>query len=214
MKRALWLGGLLSLYALQAEACNLKTGLAPFVVDGSAVSRPAPEDALEAPEVKLVGVVRGVGGTAGSCDGSGMLILRLEAPDGDYEPSELGYEFRLVSAQSPYRMLPDAPVAVSADASRNEVVLLWPDDAPGQQQPVQMQIEVRAVTRDGQFGPATALAVDTRDPEVIAAERERLREEEKQRERLAEEQEKERKRLEKAQEKERKRLEQALQDAN
>lgn len=196
MKRALWLGGLLSLHALQAGACNLKTGLVPFPVDEAAVSRPAPEDALDAPEIRLMTVVRGVGGAAGSCDGSGMLILRLEAPDGDYEPNELGYEFRLVSAQSPYRMLPDAPVAVSADASRNEVVLLWPDDVPGQQQPVHMQIEVRAVTHDGQFGPAAILDVDTRDPAVIAAEREQQREAEKARKKLEKEQEKERKRLE------------------
>lgn len=214
MKHAFWLGGLLVLPALQAGACDLKTGLVPFETDAAAISRPAPEDALEAPEVELVGAVRGVGGAAGSCDASGMLILRLRAPDGDYEPAELGYEFRAVQAQPSYPMLPATPVAISAEAKRDEVVLLWTDAAPAQQQPLQLHIEVRALTRDGQFGPAATLIVDTRDPAVVEAERKRLREEEKERERLAEEQEEERRRLEKEQEKERKRLQREQEDAS
>lgn len=159
-----WLWGLCALLPAQAaHACGLNTHLAPFALNAGAAPSEAPEDTLKAPELKVTEITRGLGGAAGTCDGSGLLGLRLDWPRGDYKLDQIGFEFRVVSADTPYAVFPAEPVTVVSDSRRANLLFLWPDDAPGQQKPLRMEVEVRAVTHDYQRGPPTRFIVDSNE---------------------------------------------------
>jgi hypothetical protein len=193
MKQSLLLSGMfLSLCVFQAAACDLKTGYVPFAYADGAVPHDAEPKALREPEPKLIDVVRGVGGGPGSCDGSGMAIVRLKYSGGDYRLADIGFEFHVVSGQPQVQVFPDGPVALAPDIQRDELVFLWNDVAPAQQQPLRMQVEVRAVTRDHALGTVATFEIDTRDPDVIKQEQEDRRAAEKEQKR----QEKEKRRAE------------------
>lgn len=146
-----------------AQNCGLDTHHAPFQVDAGTTPVDVPEDTVRIPELKALRLDRGVGGAPGTCDGSGILTLRLDWPRGDYKIDQIGFEFRVVSAQAPYAVFPATPVAVTTGERRSEVLFFWPDDAPGRQQPLSMQVEVRAVTRGNLRGPAAELTIDSQD---------------------------------------------------
>ncbi|MGS1078945.1 hypothetical protein [Pseudoxanthomonas beigongshangi] len=157
-----WLWGLCALLPAQAvEACGLNTHMTPFELQAGATPSDAAEDSLRAPELKVTEITRGLGGAPGTCDGSGLLGVRLEWPRGDYKLEDIGFEFRVVSADSPYALFPAEPVRVISDSRRAELLFLWPDDAPGQQKPLRIEVEVRAVTRDYRRGPVARFSVDS-----------------------------------------------------
>lgn len=159
-----WLWGLCALLAApMANACNLNTHMRPFALEDGVAPKEAPEDTLRAPELKVTEVTRGLGGVPGTCDGSGLLGIRLEWPRGDYKIEDIGFEFRVVSAEWSYAVFPAEPVAVVSDSRRAELLFLWPDDAPAQQKPLRMEVEVRAVTRDYLRGPPVRLTIDSGD---------------------------------------------------
>lgn len=199
MKRlSIAVGLFLSALASQSLACGLKKGYVPFEYAPGAVAQEAAPDTLDAPDPTLVEVVRGVGGAPGTCDGTGMAVVRLKWSDGDYRLSDVGFEFRVVWGQAAQSMFPKGPIALAPDIKRDELVFMWNDDAPGQQQPLQMQVEVRAVTRDRLYGPAATFFIDTRAPDVVKQEREAREEAERAQRKLEKELEKERKRAERA----------------
>ena len=116
-----------------ALACSLKTGAQPFVVQGQASN--AAVEGLKAPLVEVVSITRGIGSRHASCDDTGLLSLKVEWPRGtDYKLRDIGFEFRVVSGEDSYAIFP-------------------------QQQAIQLQVEVRAVTADNQRGPATLATI-------------------------------------------------------
>ena len=157
-----WLLGLCALLpAHAAMACGLNTHIAPFEIDAGAEPTDAPEDTLQSPELRITEITRGLGGAPGTCDGSGLLGLRLDWPRGEYSLDQVGFEFRIVSSNNDMTMFPTAPVKVITDSRRANVLFFWTDVAPSQQQPLRVEVEVRAVTKGYVRGPATRLIVDS-----------------------------------------------------
>lgn len=146
-----------------AWACGMNTHTKPFVLAEGATPSDAPVDTLRAPELRVIEVTRGLGGAEGMCDGQGLLGIRLTWPRGDYDLNQVGFEFRVVAMDSPYTVFPAEPVAAVSDTRRADMLFFFPDDAPGQQKPLRMEVEVRAVTRNYQRGPATRLVIDSTD---------------------------------------------------
>nr|WP_298155424.1 hypothetical protein [uncultured Pseudoxanthomonas sp.] len=145
------------LFAADAAACNLSTGTAPFAVAGTpAVDAGA---ALRAPALELVSLTRGIDGRA-SCDASGLLTLSVEWPRGtDYKLREIGFEFRVSGGEDTLSIFPATPVTGRVDGRRSEFVFLWQDGPPAQQSPIDLVVEVRAVTPDNRRGPPAQLRV-------------------------------------------------------
>lgn len=168
MKALRWLGPSVAVLALacsmtaHAQSCGLDSHHVPFQVDPDTKPTDVDEETLRTPELKALRLDRGIGGASG-CDGSGILTVRLDWPRGDYKIDQVGFQFRVVSSQSPYAVFPAEPVAVITGDRRSELLFFWPDDPPGRQQPLHMEVEVRAVTRGNLRGPPTLFTVDSAD---------------------------------------------------
>ena len=146
------------LSAPAALACSLKSGAQPFVVLGQGSS--APSEGLKAPVVEVVSITRGIGTRQASCDDTGLLSLKVEWPRGtDYKLRDIGFEFRVVSGEDSYAIFPQEPVTGRVDGRDSEFLFMWRDGPPPQQQAIQLQVEVRAVTADNQRGPATLATI-------------------------------------------------------
>ena len=145
-------------FAPAALACSLKTGAQPFVVQGQASN--AAVEGLKAPLVEVVSITRGIGTRHASCDDTGLLSLKVEWPRGtDYKLRDIGFEFRVVSGEDSYAIFPQAPVTSRVDGRDSEFLFMWRDGPPPQQQAIQLQVEVRAVTADNLRGPATVAII-------------------------------------------------------
>ena len=141
------------------SACALSSGITPFAT-GSQLPRQAEAGALKPPQVEIAGITRGVGTRHASCDDTGLLTLQLEWPRGtDYKLRELGFEFRVVSGDPGIAIFPDGPVAGRVNGKRSEFLFMWRDGPPDQQQPLELELEVRAVTPDNRRGPPARLRV-------------------------------------------------------
>ncbi|HET6395775.1 MAG TPA: hypothetical protein VFF91_02930 [Pseudoxanthomonas sp.] len=153
----LWCLILLCAWPAQAAlACAFQSNVKSFAVAAPLVD--AAE--LPAPEIEEVSVTRGLGGAA-SCDQRGFLTVRLRWPRGSsYDLEDIGFEYRVVRGQAPEGMLPAEPVAADASGRRTEHLFTWQDGAPAQQQALQLQVEVRAVTPDRRRGPPATLAIE------------------------------------------------------
>ncbi|KRG70634.1 hypothetical protein [Pseudoxanthomonas dokdonensis] len=160
MKRLILTALCLLAPVLEATACGLETGLQPFaIVDNSQDSG---DGELEAPEIEVTNVTRGIGAGIGRCDDVGLLSVRLLWPRGDFKVDEVGFVFKVVSGEAPSEMFPDSPVAVVGNSRRNNILFMWNDSAPSQQKPFRLEVEARAVTHDNRLGPATRFIVDSR----------------------------------------------------
>jgi len=141
------------------EACSLKSGVNEFKPQGTTTS--AGQEGLKAPELELVSITRGIGTRHSSCDDTGLLSIRVEWPRGtDYKMRDIGFEFRVVSGESTYEIFPQTAVAMDVDGRVSEFLFMWRDGPPAQQQPINLQVEVRAVTADNRHGPPARLAVN------------------------------------------------------
>lgn len=161
MKGLLCLFFSMLLYAVDVSACALTTGYKQFELEVDARPSDAPDDTLRMPEVEVVSITRGVGGAPDTCAGSGILVLDLKWPRGEYKIDDVGFEFRVVSMDSSYAVFPAEPIAIITDKRRAEFLLLWPDDPPAQQKPLRMEVEVRAVTRGYLRGPPMRFTIDS-----------------------------------------------------
>ena len=86
--------------------------------------------------------------------------MSVEWPRGtDYKLRELGFEFRVVGGEDRLSIFPKAPVTGRVDGRRSEFVFLWQDGPPAQQQPIDLVVEVRAVTPDNRRGPPAQLRI-------------------------------------------------------
>ncbi|MEJ1095243.1 MULTISPECIES: hypothetical protein [unclassified Pseudoxanthomonas] len=143
-----------------AYACKLSSGVAPFQVSTATASPSAPEE-LKPPEVRVISVTRGVGTRRASCDDTGLLTLQVEWPRGtDYKVRDLGFQFRVVSGETAYALFPAEPVAGKVEGRQAEFLFMWQDGPPAEQQPIRLEVEVRAVTQDHRLGPPTRFVLD------------------------------------------------------
>ncbi len=157
----------LALAAHAGLACSLDTGMQPFALEADGSNSPSgragQDEVLEAPELEVTGLTRGIGGSSGSCNGTGLLSIRLNWPRGDYKLEDIGFVFKVVSQGDAYPIFPAQPIAVTNGKRRADLLFMWDDDVPAQQKPVYMEVEVRAVTHGNELGPATRLVVDSRN---------------------------------------------------
>lgn len=147
-----------ALAAPQAFACGMTSTAVPFEVGEDAQAAVA-DDAgeLPAPPTVVTEIVRGIGANHASCDDTGLLSLVIEWPRGKYKLREIGFEFAPVSGQPPYAIFPEGPVQGRMQGRRSEFLFMWREGPPSQQKPIDIQVQVRAVTRDNMRGPATNL---------------------------------------------------------
>lgn len=147
------------LFMADAAACNLSTGTTPFAVAAAPAAEAETGDGLRAPALEMVSLTRGINGRA-SCDASGLLTVSVEWPRGtDYKLRDLGFEFRVVGGEDRLSIFPKAPVTGRVDGRRSEFVFLWQDGPPAQQGPIDLVVEVRAVTPDNRRGPPAQLRI-------------------------------------------------------
>lgn len=85
----------------------------------------------------------------------------MAAWDG-YKLREIGFEFRVISGEDSYSIFPAGPVSGKAEGRDSEFLFMWRDGPPAQQQPVRLEVEVRAVTPDNRHGPAARTVITRR----------------------------------------------------
>lgn len=143
-----------------AMACSLKTGVQPFVPQGTVSSDVSA--GLKAPLVEVLSITRGIGARHSSCDDMGLVTLKLEWPRGtEYKLREIGFEFRVVSGEDSYQIFPAGPVSTKAESRDSEYLFMWRDGPPAEQRAVRLEVEVRAVTPDNRRGPATRVTISS-----------------------------------------------------
>src|SRR5690606_23628060 len=112
----------------------------------------------QVPEVEDVSFTRGLAGGA-SCDQLGFLTIKLRWPRGPHDLEDVGFEYRVVNGEAPEDLLPEGLVVAPVRGRRTEHQLTWNDGAPGEQRPLRLLLEVRAVTSDGLRGPPAQVRV-------------------------------------------------------
>lgn len=141
------------------SACSLSSGITPFKPVVPTAQDGVAGD-LQPPELEVASVTRGVGTRHASCDDTGLLTVSVEWPRGtDYKLRELGFEFRVVGGDAGLAIFPEGPVAGRVDGRRSEFLFMWRDGPPSEQKPLDLQVEVRAVTPDNRRGPPALLRV-------------------------------------------------------
>jgi len=151
-----------SLVAGDAWACGMTGTVVPFTVAAEVGQQAAAGD-LPAPSATVTEIVRGIGANHASCDDTGLLTVVVEWPRGRYKLREVGFEFSVAAATGPAApgaaIFPQGPVQGRINGRNGEFLFLWRDGAPAQQAFIDLQVDVRAVTAQGQRGPPTRLLV-------------------------------------------------------
>jgi len=152
------------LVAPGAGACGMTSKLTVFEpVAGSVPTAQADgeqaEAELPAPVAVVTEIVRGIGPKHSTCDDTGLLSVEIQWPRGKYKLRDLGFEFKVVSGTTAYAIFPDSPIQAPIDGRRGDFLFMWQEGGPSQQQPIDLQVEVRAVTRDNRRGPPTRILV-------------------------------------------------------
>ena len=146
-------------YSQPANACGMTSKLVPFEVAAGSVPVDAPSPDLPAPSAVVTEFVRGIGSNHATCDDTGLLTIVVEWPRGKYKPRDLGFQFSVVSGTSRLAIFPDTPVQAPLDGRRSDFLFMWQDGPPAQQEYIDLQVEVRAVTRDNQRGAPAKILV-------------------------------------------------------
>ncbi len=141
----------------EASACGMSSTAVPFETDRTQTARDAPSGELPQPPAVVSEIVRGIGANHATCNDTGLVTVLIQWPRGKYKLGEVGFEFIPVGGTIPYPIFPEGPVQGREARRRSEFLFLWSDGPPSQQKPIDMQVDVRAVTRDNQRGPATRL---------------------------------------------------------
>jgi len=154
----LWYLLLLAAMPMQAAiGCPIKSNVHPFPASGPWIDTTE----LPAPVVEKVSVTRGLDG-AGSCDRLGLLSIQLRWPRAKgVDVENVGFEYRVLRGRAPEGMLPDAAVAAPpVSGRRTEHLLTWDDGPQVRGQPLDLLVEVRAITRDYRRGPPAVFVID------------------------------------------------------
>ena len=155
-----WMVVLCALLAVQdVAACGMTSKLVPFAVTEGSSPVEAAGGELPAPVAVVGEIVRGIGPNHSSCDDTGLLNVTVQWPRGDYKLRELGFEFKVVAGSTPYAIFPAGPVQAPISGRSSDFLFMWREGGPAQQQPIDLQVEVRAVTRDNRRGPPARILV-------------------------------------------------------
>ncbi len=141
------------LAAPQVFACGMTSKVVPFEPAPGSTPIEAIADGLPAPVVLSTEITRGIGTSHTSCNDIGLLTVMIGWPRGGYKLRDLGFEFRIVSGKSPYPIFPEGPVQGPISGRKTDFLFMWRDGPPAQHKTLDLQVEVRAVTRDNQRGP-------------------------------------------------------------
>ena len=135
--------------AQSAAACLFTSNMVPFPADAAAlVDNPS----IPAPEIEETSLIRGAGGGA-TCDALGFMSVQLKWPRGsDYDLEEIGFEYRVVDGEAPEGLIPGPSLASPVSGRKAEHQFIWEDVPPAMQRPIQLMLEVRAITPDHQRG--------------------------------------------------------------
>ena len=147
------------LVAPGAGACGMTSKLTAFEPVADSVPAVQADVELPAPVAVVTEIVRGIGPKHSTCDDTGLLSVEIEWPRGKYKLRDLGFEFKVVSGTTAYAIFPDNPIQAPIDGRRGDFLFMWQEGAPSQQQPIDLQVEVRAVTRDNLRGPPARIVV-------------------------------------------------------
>ncbi len=162
MKRSRALGAFLMLVVAEAGACGMNSTAVPFETDPGIPAQDAPPGDLPLPSAVVTEVVRGIGSNHETCNDTGLLSVVVEWPRGKYKLREVGFQFEPVGGNASHPIFPEGPVQGRENRRSSEFLFLWRDGPPSQQRPIDMQVDVRAVTRDNLRGPATRLRLGAR----------------------------------------------------
>jgi hypothetical protein len=104
-------------------------------------------------------MVRGIGPKHSTCDDTGLLTVMLEWPRGKHKLRDVGFLFEVVSGAQSYAIFPEGPIQAPINGRDSDFLFMWQEGAPAQQKPIDLQVDVRAVTRDNRRGPPTRIVV-------------------------------------------------------
>lgn len=147
------------LAAPHVHACGMTNRLTPFALDAGNASAEAVDGEIPAPVLAVKEIVRGIGPKHATCDDTGLLSVALEWPRGKHKLRDLGFEFEVVSGSQPYAIFPEGPIQAPVAGRSSDFLFMWQEGAPAQQKTIDLQVDVRAVTRDNRRGPATRIVV-------------------------------------------------------
>ncbi len=147
------------LMAPGAGACGMNSKLTVFEPVAGSVPAAATSGDLPAPMATVTQIVRGIGPNHATCDDTGLLSIVVEWPRGKYKLRDIGFKFKVVSGAAPYLIFPDAATQAPITRRQSDFLFMWQEGAPSQQQPINLQVEVWAVTRDNLHGPPTRIVV-------------------------------------------------------
>lgn len=88
-------------------------------------------------------------------------MLELHWPKSSvYKPKDIGFYFRVVSGKEPDRIFPLGPVTGTIDGRTVRFFFAWLDGHPSGQSPLKLDVEVFAVNKGLQIGPAQRFRID------------------------------------------------------
>ncbi len=148
-----------SFAAADVVACGMTSTLVPLAMTGGSAPVDASAEELPAPVAVVTDLVRGIGPNHSSCDDTGLLTVVVEWPRSRYKLRDLGFEFTVVSGTTAYAIFPAGPLQAPSSGRRSDFLFMWREGGPAQQQPINLHVEVRAVTRDNRRGPPTRILV-------------------------------------------------------
>ena len=149
------------LYTPGAYACGFTSKLTPFEVAAGATATEDASGELPVPVATVTETIRGIGSNHATCEDTGLLTIAVEWPRGGYKLRDLGFEFRVVSGATPYAIFPEGVVKAPVEGRRSEFLFMWREGAPSEQKFLDLQVEVRAVTRDNVRGPPARVRVQS-----------------------------------------------------
>ncbi len=131
--------------SLDTSACSFAPGYQDFLV------MPAYENSGKAPNIPKVEVseiIRGHSdGNFASCSDAG--IIRLRFTDGN-PYHKTGYSFKIIEGTFEDKVFPDGYVMPPASLkSENEVMFVWLDGSKNYQEPIDIKVEIRAMSYRG-----------------------------------------------------------------
>jgi hypothetical protein len=153
-----------SLLSWNLAACSFTPTKQRFVVDPARSVKKLDGVAtatLAAPVVQLVSVVRGTQPPGGSCSDAGVIRLAITWPlESSYAIDEVGFQFKVVSGQAPPDIFPTfAVTGIQRKGQVQELSFIWLDGAPKFHLPLDCEVEVFAINREGVAGPPTRVKI-------------------------------------------------------
>lgn len=145
--------------APHAFGCGMTNKLVPLELAAGSKPVEAGPGEVPAPIAVVTEIVRGIGPKHASCDDTGLLSVAVEWPRGKYKLRDVGFEFKVVSGTSTYAIFPEGPLQAPFRGRDSDFLFMWREGGPAQQKPIDLQVEVRAVTRDNRRGPPTRIVV-------------------------------------------------------